>query len=159
MEQVISFETAKIAKEKGFKDMTTHYYLDNGSLKENRVYVHYGNDGDFYVELEEFLESYNSGWVATEKGEFCFGCASPNYMEVFSAPSQSVLQKWLREVHDIDVTVWIRFADAYGVLIYKNRNNVKGYDEIIVHPTPDNYKTGVYEDALERGLRKALELV
>ena len=71
-EQLINFETAKSAKEKGVK-------LDINGL--------YWEDG-----------SYDSGENALVYEEF---------QDVMSAPTQSLLQKWLREVHDIFISIKI----------------------------------------------------
>jgi hypothetical protein len=57
----------------------------------------------------------------------------------------------------------IRFASSYGVILHKNRSapRIKGkiLEEIIVDVTPENFKTGVYEEALEKGLQEALKLI
>lgn len=65
----------------------------------------------------------------------------------YHAPTQSLLQKWLREVHKIDV----------NVLPY-NKN--KKYYEVWVekaNTTWSNFST--YEEALELGLQEALKLI
>ena len=111
-EQLISFETAKLAKEKGVK-------LDINGL--------YWEDG-----------SYDSGENALVYEEF---------QDVMSAPTQSLLQKWLREVHNIDV----------NVLPYnKTKKEYEVYVDLAV-TTWSGYKT--YEEALEVGLQEALKLI
>jgi hypothetical protein len=75
-----------------------------------------------------------------------------------AAPTQSFLQKWLRDVHNIDISVMIRFADTYGVTIHKNRNIPKEYEEIIIKVTYENHKN-LYEETLEVGLLEALKLI
>jgi len=78
--------------------------------------------------------------------------------------TQSLLQKWLREVHNIYVESYhdltsdgtkIQFYTSWGFLQQKDKNgnqNVNGwYDEY------DNWKT--YEEALEKGLQEALKLI
>jgi hypothetical protein len=70
-------------------------------------------------------------------------------------PIQSLLQKWLREVHNIEVYV----------VPYSTNNNHKlrggkGYYEVVVDlagTTWSGYET--YEEALEIGLQEALKLI
>jgi len=81
----------------------------------------------------------------------------------YPAPTQSLLQKWLRERHTIDITIMIIMESSYGVYLHKDRNTVKdakgSHKEWIIHITPKNHLTGVYEEALEKGLQEALKLI
>ena len=99
--------------------------------------------------------SYDSGENALVYEEF---------QDVMSAPTQSLLQKWLREVHNIYVESYhdltsdgtkIQFYTSWGFLQQKDKNgnrNVNGwYDEY------NDWKT--YEEALEIGLQEALKLI
>ena len=36
-EQIVSFELAKLAKEKGFREPCSHYYFADGEFKEHEV--------------------------------------------------------------------------------------------------------------------------
>ena len=123
---LISFETAKLAKEKGFyqKDIDDHY-LSNGQLSTN-----------------PYLDSINGK---------SFG----------SAPTQSLLQKWLREKGIIIVPLygyndnpnWSVHVEVVEWMV-ENKNSVliSGIDF-----EPGLYET--YEDALEKGLQEGLKLV
>ena len=103
-EQLISFETAKLAKEKGF----------NIKIYKNTI--------DYEL----------------------------------NPPTQSLLQKWLREVHKIHIEIEIAADEElvniipfiYQISIYKQK---EGY-----FPR-DFYNT--YEEALEEGLLEALKLI
>jgi len=104
-EQLVTFETAKLAKEKGF-DISTHsYYFEDNKFKENSIKGTNGYYGDEYeFNLSEFNENWNDKWLTKKDGDRCFGCSKQQgYLETFSAPTQSLLQKWLREVHKINV--------------------------------------------------------
>ena len=101
-ESLIKFETAKLAKEKGF-DVFRH-------MTNNGVYDKKGVVGYVHV--------YDSRYHIL-------------------APTQSLLQKWLRERHKIDIFI------GHGYI-----NNMQ-YDT--------KYKT--YEQALEAGLIEALKLI
>ena len=103
-EQLISFDTAKLAKEKGF-DWTGK---QGWSLKGN-------------------LEGYNK----------------TNY----PAPTQALLQKWLRENHNIDINVNKDSNEMYHCMVYNNISVCGPFFSLI------------YEESLEEGLQKALELV
>ena len=111
-EQLISFETAKLAKEKGFIFKCNKIYLIHGDLHVNELI----SDKIF-----------------------------------FQAPTQSLLQKWLREVHNIFVSCSYNHISCdgtyyiwYGVM--SKTCNMK-----------ENFKT--WEEALEFGLQKALKLI
>lgn len=119
----VTFETAKLAKEKGFKIPTTVMYKGN-----EKSYGH------------------NNEWGIDEKrldGKFPY-----TNQQWYSIPTQSFLQKWLREEHNIHL------------IAYKNIN-IDGYDWCYI--TTDgitninSYKT--YEEAYEIGLQEALKLI
>ena len=122
-EQLISFETAVLAKEKGFKIPTPVMYKGN-----ERSYGH------------------NNEWGIDEKrldGEFPY-----RNQQWYSIPTQSGLQKWLREKHNIHL------------IAYKNIN-IDGYDWCFITTDSitniNSYKT--YEEALEVGLQEALNFI
>jgi len=144
-EQLITFDTAKLAKEKGFNYPTLYSYGAEEELSDM--------DGEYFEERNFNLLKESEYWNV-------------------SAPTQSLLQKWLREEHEIDITVMIVVASSYGITIHKNRTVVTKrqrekwyktpYDNsqyIVVEPTYQNSKTGVYEEALEKGLQESLKLI
>ena len=132
----ITFETAKLAKEKGFKEKVIYYYHLHDDLEDpiliNEVNILLKN----YKTPYEVRRDWNT--ISTELG----------YVENFSAPTQSLLSKWLREKHNIHL------------IAYKNIN-IDGYDWCYI--TTDgitninSYKT--YEEAYEIGLQEALKLI
>lgn len=106
-EQLITFETAKLAKEKGFNEII------------------FESDGN---------------------------C---NITGVYKAPTQSLLQKWLRE--NPKLILWcIPIGTDYEDFVvwdYKIRNHTNGRE----HTGKLQLKT--YEEALEKGLQEALKLI
>jgi len=64
-----------------------------------------------------------------------------------SAPTQSFLQKWLREAASTEIFVLPFCDDGYSVDVY-----IGDYED-----TPDNISYNTYEEALENGLKIALE--
>ena len=121
----ITFETAKLAKEKGFPQET------------NRLEIPYYNyKGEFKGDVSDWrVRKYIRGEDTSD-------------IEFVSAPTQSLLAKWLREEHNIHL------------IAYKNIN-IDGYDWCFI--TTDgitninSYKT--YEEAYEIGLQEALKLI
>lgn len=151
-EELINYETAKLAKEKGFTVETKYRYY-NCMAYEEMQYGHgkYHDDELGYETIEEKLE-----WLRDSK---------PNrpVKEDFPAPTQSLLQKWLREVHKIDI-----YVIGYGFGYYSQLNNVSpGNQEEVKYVDrrwnmPPDYKNGEYknyEEALERGLQEALKMI
>jgi len=113
-EQLISFETAKLAKEKGFEIKCNHYYFDDGKLIQHRTSI---DDKEYY------------------------------------APTQSLLQKWLRYEHGLDI--WMcktgKRGERYQV------EDITNKDLFCVWSSQNSFPT--YENALEEGLQHALKLI
>ena len=109
-DEIISLETAKLAKEKGFDIRQETFYNEGSgwSLQSDSI-IRTGKD--------EFLE----------------------------APTQSLLAKWLREVHMTDIVVR-RTASELGYHWYIQGCINEGYGK-------------TYEVALEEALQEALELI
>lgn len=85
------------------------------------------------------------------------------YNDNVSAPTQGLLQKWLREIHKIDIYIL-----GYGFVYYAqlnnvppaNQENVKYIDRRWNMPPQDKNSGNLntYEDALEVALQEALKL-
>lgn len=122
-EELILFETAKLAKEKNFR-------------------------------------GYSRGWYSYEEGNPLRLYDKENYngiVDCFLAPSQSILQKWLRETHRIWVEIYMNNdipnkGESYSYLVLTKNGGV------VVHNIGGgNFTT--YEEALEIGLQEALKLI
>ncbi len=133
-ESLISFKTAKLAKEKGFFTGTIF---------------------DIYP-LVDFFKSHKIGVLSSilmeESLDIDLAIEEGYYAE---APTQSLLQKWLREEYKSEVYVVPHFI-CYDPSV----NNNKGYYEVVI----DNTATTIsgfetYEAALEAGLIHALKLL
>ena len=109
-EELVSFKTAKLAKEKGFDEICSYLYENSKVI----VYTTHKNSG-----LNKHFDWY-------------------------SAATQSLLQKWLREAHEIFVSVDVNF-------------NVKIYYKDELHNEIFNFNS--YEEALEKGLQEGLKLI
>lgn len=129
-EQLISFETAKLAKEKGFLDKTFE-----GEIRISQQNI-YSPDGNLHS-LEKAL------WSSAFKLKDCF-----------NTPTQSLLQKWLREKYNIHLLIE-PYYDEQRVLVYGfDLITEKSEEETILER---GFKT--YEEALEIGLQEALKLI
>jgi hypothetical protein len=130
-EQLITFETAKLAKEKGF-DVLCYYYYYKNILVEPSLENGSSTDTDFGVELTDLLENRNC-----------------KHSKTISAPTQSLIQKWLREVHNINIYVqhwncrW-KFSHQIVKMCFNGMSQ-------------ENLNS--YEEALEKGLQEALKLI
>ena len=121
-EDYVSFETAKMLKEKGFPQSTfrCHYIIDGN--------VHY--------------KSFENR------------CGFGDYDII--APTLAVAMKWLREVHNICITIYPDKENGYEAVLY----NIKDDVEIILqsfgiygsHIFEDSY-----EEAVEAGIKYCLE--
>ncbi len=137
-EQLINFETAKLAKEKGFNVETLHFYC------KNRTCDYIKNPYKYSFEVNANQETLING----EIDNFGYGIT-------WSAPTQSLLQRWLREVHNIEV-----YVHPYSLNNNHKMVGGKGCYEVVVDKavtTWSGYKT--YEEALEIGLQEGLKLL
>ena len=135
-EQLISFETAKLAKEKDFNILQHSYYFEDGEFKENSLKGTNGYYGEEYeFNLSEFNENWNDKWLTKKTGDRCFGCSKQKgYLETFLAPTQSLLQKWLREVKGENITPPLFFSYqgyACDIMGFENTKYFKTYEEAL----------------------------
>ena len=98
-DEIITLETAKLAKKKGF-NIPVSDYINPDSIEEN-----------------------------------------------YSAPTQSLLQRWLRETHNTHITIRCKRTDL----------SLDGFWYVINSLESKMFNT--YEQALEEGLYEALKLI
>lgn len=118
-DELITYETAKLAKEKGFNIKTKYRFFYNSALTTTEEYV--------------------------------------GYKELYYAPTQSLLQKWLREKHNM-LVIAKHYKDNWYEYVIQNciitdDGRVWGKDI-----ESDKNET-TYEQALEEGLCEALKLI
>jgi len=126
-EDYVSFEIAKLLKEKGFNESCHCYYTDKGK----------------FVDMAWNLwEKYNTN---SELNEFSF-C---------SAPTLQITMKWLREVHNICIIIEPRaynyINEKYSSYIASLWQGDNYYDNI----KSKDHQT--YEEAIEAALKYTLE--
>ena len=146
-EQLISFETAKLAKEKGF-DINGQDVFD---LKNNNKIINFKD-----LAVQEFIEDVETGYrdKALNYLKENINRTDDNSDEEYYllAPTQSLLAKWLREEHNIIVLVDYEGIDGYYYKYYYYINELQKYDA-----SGKNYIT--FEEAYEIGLYQALLLL
>lgn len=148
-EQLITFDTAKLAKEKVF------------DLGVNQSYIIY-KESYKYDDDPNHRESYNVGDIEINTHYHVNNCKgidlSNELYEAYSAPTQSLLQKWLREVHAIHIQIQVlgQFVNGknkfYSQVIEFGEN--KWISKLISEKTKFTY-----EEALEIGLQESLKLI
>ncbi len=116
-EDYVSFETAKLLKEKGFDEPTTKsYYTED--FENPMIFSH---DLLSCIQTDEFL-----------------------------CPTLQMAMKWLREVHNIHITMAIENNGNYIGYLYRTTGaNIQGWDKRLS-------KTS-YEEACEAAIKYCLE--
>lgn len=132
MDQIVTLETAKLAEEVGFKENVTHLYLDgeNNLLLIATAYTtppYRVSMSDIETPPEELLE------------------------DGVPAPTQTALSRWLREKHDMYVSVDM-MAFKRGWIVY-----IISMSRKVVCFKAKDFDT--YEEALEEGLKQACKIV
>jgi hypothetical protein len=122
-EKLIEFETAKIAKARGFNVVCENYFSEH-----------------FTGDIQENNQSGFRNW-------------NKEYENSFSRPTQSLLQKWFREIHNLDVEPE-KYQHNEDGRYYKCRVWGEEFENV-------GYVTGFdsYEEALEEGLLCALAAI
>jgi hypothetical protein len=160
-DQIISFQVAKLAKEKGFNVRVNTLYQNNGSVhtlipsdRYPHLKVHHNKEIDSYT--NGFLDWNSLNLNEDERLDLYSGFneqAEQTFSVCCSAPTQSLLQKWLREKHNLHID--IPYQDdilGYGYKITTILNNTEGTEEYQTKPW-------CYEEALEEGLLQALTTI
>jgi len=153
-EVLITFPVAKLAKEKGFQEYTQYFYTEENGLCEIEYDYDYSKlwiyDENLKIK-DTFIDWSNEDefWYNDEKEEFYIP-------EKYPALTQSLLQRWLREIHNISIEV---FSLSYHNKIQFTMNIKKLKESEIKILSKNNYHFKTYEEALEIGLQKALKLI
>src|ERR1035437_1381955 len=113
-EQLVSYKTAKLAKDKGFSLLTLYYYDFIGDIGSS--------------------SSDDQNWNQSKE-------------TIYSAPTQSSLQKWLRDERNFHLEITVNdlrwFVKGKRIDFFKDK--IKGFN----FPTTDRFNYKSYEEALE----------
>ena len=140
-DEIVSFETAMLLKEKGFNEPCSYYYEDDELYK----LYHYQGDGTGF--------SRNSSPINDRLSCEEMQC---------TAPTQSLAQKWLREVHHITFNANPHSDNDEIIYVVTIKViSIKKHIDFNVMMTTSNkaimFKT--YEDAIEAGLKYCLKSI
>jgi hypothetical protein len=134
-EQLVSFETAKLAREKGFNvPCLQAYRIWRGNLRKY--------DANPLEEIQAELEPFTQYPLP----EIVYFTQSKEHT---LAPTQSLLQKWLREEHNVHITI------DYRGRFYGNCWSYRKGSFGNIHSDMD-YS---YDEILEKLIQKALKSI
>ena len=141
-DEIVSFETAMLLKEKGFNEPCSYYYEDNELYK----LYYYQGDGTGFVRNNSPINEK----ISCEEMQ----C---------TAPTQSLAQKWLRDNHNMRVSPSLT-SRWKGINYIITIDKVISDSEIEIAFVVDSNskeikKCKTYEDALEEGLINCLKSI
>ena len=129
-DQLIDFKTAVLAKDKGFN---SSFY--GRTINQNRWYFKEGVQ--CYWEWDSELESEEDFEEDTK--------------DLIPHPTQSLLQKWLREEYNLTVFIVPSPSPSGMMFTYQTYGKLNPFEESNWFET--------YEQALEKGLQEALKII
>ena len=137
----VSLEVAKLLKEAGFDWECSCYYYVNTLHEPNNGFIH------IYKQYKALFYDHNR-----------------TKMPVYSAPTLEVAQRWLREVKHLDISIHYDPTIKSQPYAYSIYDVEEKFDDIfgIISPVTHSYSDGYfykYEEALEAGIKKALEII
>jgi DNA-binding protein Fis len=151
-EQIISFETAKLAKEKGFESvLLTYYDSETEELQPITATVR-----------QTLKSSIGSPYGQNTRDDYeaVLSDMDNSLDEFILAPTQSLLQKWLREECKIYIELSVQEAEVVATWYWKiftHRESGKGL--IWIKADSNGVNNDTYEEALEIALQEALNLI
>ena len=140
-DEIVSLETAMLLKEKGFNEPCSYYYEDDELYK----LAYYHGDGTGFV--------CNNSHISDR-----FLCEEMQC----TAPTQSLAQKWLREVHHITFNANPHSDNDEIIYVVTIKViSIKKHIDFNVMMTTSNKATmfDTYEDAIEAGLKYCLKSI
>lgn len=126
--QLVTLETTELAKQKGFDVKCRDFYDTDRNLETTESFI-----GDTLLKQREFIED----------------------LTLYEAPTQELLKKWLRERHNIVVTVSYYLNRNFGSTIFEN----DGDGNVISTQGMPLISYDSYEEALESGLKEGLKKI
>ena len=142
-DELTEFETAKLAEEKGFDEYCDMSWRTISSKMDANKRNSLG-------------DTHTPGSGAEPIGVTIF-------ISIY-APTQSLLQRWLREVHEIDIEIELTdnsrhsyYESSIKKQDIRDYNDEDYFDQVRQVHIKGKFKT--YEQALEKGLQEALKLM
>lgn len=135
-EDYVSFDTAKLLKEKGFNEQLDTVYSEYGEL--HKVF-----DKEFYESTNSFITLSNSNYNDITRAKYGF---------FVTAPTLQMAIKWLKEEHNLGVIPhWSQVSGEFGCHIYDLTK--KGSQEY--HSIRGSFDG--FEEPAELGIKYCLE--
>ena len=143
-EDYVSFETAKLLKEKGFDEATHQFY---------KAITYLGTEAtNICIKLLDGIEDepfHNSVYGVDLNGEDT---------GEYACPTLQMAMKWLREVHKIHISVEIGFDIDNPQYYFFVSSVCRFSDKSGEYENPfDEKEFNTYEEACEAGIRYCLE--
>lgn len=157
-EQLITFKTAELAKEKGLND---HFFHKKGE------------DSSRWVESNFCFDPNDSSRTLQSWSDNISNSTNERLERLISVFSQSLLQRWLREKHWIDISI-VKVCVGSDEMEYayeiqylpKKFHQTKRHVQYLIDIEsfkigPSSYSGAwfTYEEALEKALQEALKLI
>lgn len=130
---IVTLKTAKLAKEKGFDYSLEYYFFP---VEDDREYI--------IRHKSTYFKPYTLEEVYKQE----------LFKLTYPAPTQSLLQKWIRERHNIHIDIFIQDEAPYTNFYYRIME-IGQYFVISYY----NDISATYEEALEKGLQHALKQI
>lgn len=139
MEEVlVSLETAKLLKEKGFNIPCRYCHC-----KEIQ--------GDDW-RIKDYIEEKKGTIYESESDtEINWNSDIYTFVTFYSAPTQSLAQKWLRDVHKLIINVVAKDDNIWTYILGPMGSFINIDEDYKDYPT--------YEEALEEGLKQSLKFI
>lgn len=136
---LVSFEVAKLAKEKSSIIPCFHLFIEKQGIIEEL-----GCENITHIEDNGNKTNYGN----------CFWYRNIYNNHTYLRPTQCLLQKWIREKYDIHITIKILSSGKF--LLYINHFNLDT-DSFLEYTNGEKYLN--YEQALEVALFEALKII
>ena len=143
-EDYISFETAKLLKEKGFDEKCKYVWkLDKANNPQD-------TDGISKICAEQFMEGESFVDNSDIKKVSEYEDWIEDYHKAYLCPTLQMVMKWLREVHNLYIDIRININNSlYSFKIYSvGINGARAFTE---------YRIKSYEGACEAAIKYCLE--
>lgn len=138
-EEVCTYEVCKLAKEKGFNCKVYNYY----QAKKH------------YCETLRGIELHSVCWKL--ETDYCYSRYNKGSEDIVSAPTQSLLQRWLREEKNIHIEIIATASGYYWCINKTNGTSITDSDVLNRFTNENSGRFDAYEHALEDALKYALE--
>lgn len=143
-EQIVSYDVAILAKEKGFDEVCRKVFNTEREI----------SSFSGYALMQGFNKNSTVHLYDTNSEEF-------EYPSLHcTAPTQALLQKWLREVHCIHFHIYYDNTRKWGIDVYSIASELEeGYCAGLLTQPLQFEGITTYEEALEIGEKWALDYI